>query len=722
MNVRTPMSERGRPGRWRILAQIALASFVVLFLELSLIRWFPAQVRVIGYFPNVVLLAAFLGLGLGSLLAARRSIISWWTVVLALVVGIAALMSRIVFTQEASAEHLFLLYLDLPRDAPVVQSVRLPIILLFIAAAAPFVPLGQYVAARLVIAREVASTLWGYVADLCGSLLGVIAFAVMSFAGTRPLVWFATILVISFLLYDRAAHAVAHAIVAAVILGVVAGSERAEFYSPYYALSVREEREHLAILANGSRHQVAVALRRSDVLREPTFQRMREGYHLPYRLLKDRPKTVLILGAGTGNDVAVALDEGAGRVDAVEIDPVILELGHRHPDRPYSDPRVRVFNTDARAFLNHGDERYDLVVFGTLDSMTRLSALSSVRLDNYVYTAECLAAVRRHLNPNGGVALLFWIGGKTFIHEHIAAAIAVGFRQTPIVIAQPFGMFDHMYLVGPAFDHLRATNTRVTDEMASRVAAEVNIPTDDWPYLYLQKRTISPFYLSTLAVMLLVAVVSLFAVSREMRESLRRGVDVEMFLFGAAFMLIETRLVTEMNLVWAATWLTSAVVFGSILLTIIGATVLMQLRPIKWPMAAGGLVIALVATWWIPTRALVGLEPPLRLLASIVFAGAPVFFASCCFALLFRVRGRPDVAFGWNMLGAVAGGMLEFSSMAIGDQGDGASRAGRLLAGVSDPRAENARALTRRGVSFPVRVVYGNSKSSGMWWQPPSVE
>ena len=662
------MSERRGPARWRILAQIALASFVVLFLELSLIRWLPAQVRAIGYFPNVVLLAAFLGLGIGSLVASRRSIIGWWTPVLALLVVIAALLSGIVFTQEPSAEHLFLLYHDLPRDAPIVHSVSLPILVLFIAAAVPFVPLGQYVATRLVASRDVASTLWGYVADLCGSLAGVIAFAAASFAGARPVVWFATVLFVSILLYERVVHGIVHTVVAAIVLTVVVRSDRADFYSPYYALAVRQEREHLSILANGSRHQVAVALRRDDVLREPVFQRMRDGYHLAYSLLREKPKTVLILGAGTGNDVAVALDEGVSRVDAVEIDPVILELGRLHPDKPYSDPRVRVFNTDARAFLNHSDERYDLVVFGTLDSMTRLSALSSVRLDNYVYTAECLAAVRRHLNPAGGVALLFWIGGKEFIHEHIAAAISVGFRETPIVIDQPFAMFDHMYLAGPAFQHARGAviNAAVSDDMAARIATDVNVPTDDWPYLYLRSRAISPFYLSILGVMLAVAATAVFAVSREMRSSLRGGMDAEMFLFGAAFMLIETRLVTEMNLVWAATWLTSAVVFGSILLTIIAATVLMQLRPIRWRVAAGGLVAAMVATWLIPARTLVGFEPLLRLVASIAFVGAPVFFASCCFALLFRERARPDVAFGWNMLGAVAGGMLEFSSMALG--------------------------------------------------------
>lgn len=652
--------------RWRTLAQIAVASFVVLFQELALIRWLPAQVRVIAYFPNVVLLAAFLGLGIGSLIAGRRSILPWWPGIVAGVTAAAWAMSRIVFTQEATAEHLYLLYLDMPDGAPVVPSVRLPILILFVLAAAPFIPLGQYVAARLVVARRVATSLWGYVADLCGSFAGVVAFAFMSFGQTTPLVWFVTMLVIGLLLYERRRDAAVHLLFAAVVVTLVAASERASHYSPYYALSLRRQPEYIEVLANGSRHQIAAPLRDVDVIHDPVLRQMREGYHLPYRLLKPAPERVLILGAGTGNDIAAALDSGVKHVDAVEIDPVILRLGALHPDRPYSDPRVRVINTDARAFLNHSDEKYDLVVFGTLDSMTRLSALSSVRLDNYVYTAECLAAVKRHLEPGGGVALLFWIGDKQFIDRHIAAAIITGFGEIPTVLRRHFGMFDHMYLAGPGFRHLAPAAPAVTNELVADVERQVNVPTDDWPYLYLQSKTISSFYASVMIAMLLIAGMAVFSVSKEMRASLRGRADIEMFLFGAAFMLIETRLVTEMNLIWSATWLTSAVVFGSILATIVAATVLMQVRPLSWRFSAGGLVVALVATWAVRTSAMVGLEPPLRLLASALFAGAPVFFASCCFALLFRDRARPDVAFGWNMLGAVAGGMIEFASMVVG--------------------------------------------------------
>jgi hypothetical protein len=121
-----------------------------------------------------------------------------------------------------------------------------------------------------------------------------------------------------------------------------------------------------------------------------------------------------------------------------------------------------------------------------------------------------------------------------------------------------------------------------------------------------------------------------------------------------------------MNLVWGVTWLTSAVVFGSILIMLLGATIVMQLRPMRWRIAVAGLMLSLLAGYLTPIQLLVGQDVPLKLLLSALFVGLPIFFASVCFALRFRVRISPDIAFGWNLLGAVAGGLLEFSSMAIG--------------------------------------------------------
>ena len=381
--------------------ELLAASFIVLFQELALIRWLPSQVRVLAYFPNVVLLSAFLGLGIGCLLPARRRVSAWWPAGLLLAIITGVILGRFAFTHEAPGEHFWLFYFDLP-NAPVVHGIRLPILLAFVVSAISFVPLGQYVAVRLQHFRTQGRALNGYLFDLLGSLLGVIAFAAASFFRTFPVLWFAVIALAAVIfLANSLKQRVVWALLLAVSLVIVFQAERASYYSPYYALKMAPKRNGFVVLANGSSHQFANRLAMGDRNAESW---LRSGYRIPYQAAHTKMDRVLILGAGTGNDVAVALDAGAKHIDAVEIDPVILDLGRWfHPNHPYASPRVRAINGDARTFLNAPGEKYDLIIFGTLDSMTRLSALSNVRLDNFVYTAECFQAAAKRLAP--GAAL-----------------------------------------------------------------------------------------------------------------------------------------------------------------------------------------------------------------------------------------------------------------------------------------------------------------------------
>ena len=116
-------------------------------------------------------------------------------------------------------------------------------------------------------------------------------------------------------------------------------------------------------------------------------------YQWPYTAFGDTFENVLILGAGSGTDVAAALAHGARHVDAVEIDPTIIRLGRQlHPDHPYDDPRVTVINDDARHFLRTTRKKYDLVVFALIDSLTMQSSFSGVRLESYMFTEESFRA------------------------------------------------------------------------------------------------------------------------------------------------------------------------------------------------------------------------------------------------------------------------------------------------------------------------------------------
>jgi len=663
----------GAEGRARLLrpaAELIAISFVALFQELTLIRWLATEVRVLAYFPNLVLISAFLGLGIGSLAAARRSLLWLWPVGIVSLAAAACAMGRVAFTQESETEHLWLLYYDLPKSAPVFHGVRLPIVALFVLTAITFIPLGQQVAARLKTFRAHSKPLWGYSFDISGSLLGVIGFAIVCFLQTTPTVWFLVMLGIAAvwflpLRWLRWLYLIG----AAATLLLVHRAERAACYSPYYALDYRIDRStsEMEVLANGALHQIALPMQRSAPSKSRFAAIAREGYHLPYRLLGRPPRKALVLGAGTGNDVSTLLDEGAAQVDAVEIDPVILELGRsHHPDGPYASPRVRTFNTDARYFLDRSTEKYDVIVFGTLDSMTRLSALTNVRLDNFVYTAECISAARDHLTPDGGMIMYFMVSTE-FIHEHISAILARAFGQPPITVEQYYNLFNHIYLSGPAFSRIQPSDTAEVNKLQA-ILRDATVPTDDWPYLYLEEPGLSAFYLSLMAILAGIAVLGVGLSTGWLLRgpSQWKRMDLEMFLFGLAFLLMESKCVTQINLVWGATWLASAVVFASVLAMILLSTLLCQWRPVSVRVAFVPLIATLVLNYLVPTHWLLGGPPFARLGLSVLFVGAPIFFASTCFALRFGGRAEVELAFGWNLLGAVFGGLLEFFAMMIG--------------------------------------------------------
>ena len=120
-------------------------------------------------------------------------------------------------------------------------------------------------------------------------------------------------------------------------------------------------------------------------------------------------KRVLIIGAGTGNDVALALSKGAELVTAVEIDRELYRLGRAlHPDRPYDDPRVTVHINDGRAFLRQTDQHFDLIVFALTNSLTLTSGYASIRLESFLFTVDSFRDALARLEPGGVLALYNW--------------------------------------------------------------------------------------------------------------------------------------------------------------------------------------------------------------------------------------------------------------------------------------------------------------------------
>src|SRR4029077_7100454 len=148
-----------------------------------------------------------------------------------------------------------------------------------------------------------------------------------------------------------------------------------------------------AIDANGVPHQAML----------PVDQASQTFYEQIYRWFPTRHfGNVLIVGAGSGTDVALQLSHGVDSIDAVEIDPAIQAIGVRdHPDQPYSDPRVHRYVDDGRAFVRKATGTYDLVIFDLPDSLTLVTTSANLRLESFLFTTQAFESVRDHLSPNG---------------------------------------------------------------------------------------------------------------------------------------------------------------------------------------------------------------------------------------------------------------------------------------------------------------------------------
>ncbi len=171
------MSSSSRVGRTFV------ASFLVLFLEVALIRWMPAYIRLLAYFSNFILLASFLGIGVGCLLApARARLVGWFPALVAAVVGVVYFFRLEVGIQPSGS-----IYFTSGTSQPVVlveSTTLLP--LLFVGVAALFATIAQR------MGREMAALppLTGYLANLGGSLAGVAAFGIISWLELSPSIWF----------------------------------------------------------------------------------------------------------------------------------------------------------------------------------------------------------------------------------------------------------------------------------------------------------------------------------------------------------------------------------------------------------------------------------------------------------------------------------------------------------------------------------------------------
>jgi hypothetical protein len=429
-------------------------------------------------------------------------------------------------------------------------------------------------------------------------------------------------------------------------------------WSPYYKVATPphvSDEEVTVVTVNGIPHQAMTSTEHRRAT-EPF-------YFLPYeRTLPRALDDVLIVGAGTGSDVAIALEAGAGRVDAVEIDPRLQRLGaERHPDHPYDDPRVHVVIDDARAFLERTDRRYDLILFALPDSLTLVAGQSSLRLESYLFTVEAMEAAKAHLKPHGAFAMYNYYREQWLI-DRLAGTLAQVYGRAPCLdLVRDLGALA-VLAVGPEEHSMRcATTWEPTDAVTAATPA-----TDDHPFPYLRARSIPDFYLITLALIVLSSALAVRVVSGPFRPMTGY---LDLFFMGGAFLLLETKSVIQFALLFGTTWFVNALVFAGVLLSVLAAIEVTRRWRIRRPeLLYGVLLAALLAAWLVPPAELLALDGVWRFAAGVTLAFTPIFLANLVFADRFRDVEASHLAFGANLLGAMVGGVLEYLSLVTGYQ------------------------------------------------------
>jgi spermidine synthase len=680
------------PERWNLHA-LFLASALTLFAELALIRWVATEVRVFAYVKNLALLLCFLGFGLGCALARRSP--RWQTAATALL-GLIVVV-RMPWRGPQIMENLSQ-YLGAAQDMEIwathtvhdttgfILAVTVTAILLLLITYI-FIPIGQTVSRQIELAPR---PLYGYSWNLAGSLAGILAFFAVSWLALPPAVWFGIVLAgMAFLQSNRSDTIRLAAAIVPVALLLVDPSTPQHFalWTPYQQIDVEDrtfpdgQLSSTQIRVNHTGYQKIVNLSPDFLDRHPTLlteARDENPYNFPFRFTVPNP-SVLIVGSGTGNDVAAALRHGSRAVDAVEIDPKILSLGRsRHPEHPYDDPRVSAHLTDARAFMKRTSSRYDLILFGLLDSHTQLSDYSNMRLDNFVYTEESFREARELLAPDGVLFLKFQIN-HPFVGQRLAEMLTRTFGKPPVVFLAPsnYTAGATCFAISPSgqVEASLAADPRLRqfvaaghpDFLAASGAAvtPVAATTDDWPYLYHQGHWIPGIFYLLSALVILLATLFYFQIP----EARSRVPSLFFFSMGAGFLLLETQVVSRLALYFGTTWQVNGIVIAALLSALLLANFVIERRgpnrswPRTWTLA--GILLGIVCAYAVPFNRIPGSAALVGSVAALVFA-VPVFFAGLLFASEFRSAESPAAALGANMLGAVVGGLLENLSLIIG--------------------------------------------------------
>lgn len=668
-----------------------LSSVLSLFAELMLIRYIAIEVHIYAYFKNLSLMACFLGLGLGFAWTDKKN--DFFRHSGAVFFGLCIILSLALILKWnaltfANPFDFMLFGTASSKYGSLAESAKslAVILLVFCMTTYTFVGMGQLIGRYF----ENFTPLKAYSINVGGALLGAALFSLLCSLQTPPGVW----IIVAGILYCLVRRNAVH--VGIVILGIVhftyllpfiAGKYYGENYvetlwSPYYRIDVVRAAAAGAPSPSGENRNWGYDLKvnydtfqsildctKENLARFPAHvqQGMLDAFGFPFKSLNIHPKEVLILASGNGSDVAAALRAGAEHVDAVDIDPVLTDLGKTlHPEKPYLDPRVQLYVMDARTYLKNCKKKYDFIEFAYLDSHTAFSSLSSLRTDNYIFTVDSYKEAVNLLNDRGIIFVSF-ICFKDWLWHRQTNALAQASGMTPLSSFAHTGQVGVGYMAaGPGIKFLNEKEISMPGKDRP-VDRNSNIPlaTDDWPFLFLPTKEMGLTYAIPL---LMVLGISFLTVAKELRSGIGSRLNITMMLLGMAFMLLEVRAMADLSLLFGSTWLVnSSVISGVMVMILIGNWIISVNQKQGATLLAGVmLIVSLIVTTLVKPGDLLLLGSDLGKLAGVALYLLPAAFAAVVFAATFKNAKKPTEALAFNVFGGLVGVSLEYLSMQFG--------------------------------------------------------
>jgi hypothetical protein len=646
--------------------QLFAVSFLLLFAEVMCIRWFAIELPLLRVFPNLVLTTIFIGTSAGLAThgqpKASPLVLSLCVVLsLAFLIAGQALGVQVLSIRDERGVLLSLAFIG----AVVVNLTIL------------FVTVGRCLGEEF----EKLPPLKAYSVNLLGSIAGVIAFGIISWLWLPPAAWLAVAATLVFIL-ARKRYVIAVGL-AAVIAAFAAGKDST--WSPYGRVQLiptpQADKTALGtgnykLMSNGDflhggTHVVQLQSWTEIAAKYANCTKWDRAYRywleVPYLVSQSADK-LLVLGAGSGCDVECALQHGAKQIDAVERDPFIASCGFdRHPDRPYKNNRVNVIVDDARTFLRYSPEKYDMIQFAYLDPGATLKLSSFLRSDNFVYTRESLKSAISHLNDHGVLCISFATGADSPVTRRLYRTLTDAYGKPPMALVQDYTGSSFFFL-GPG---LKALPEEIVKPAGFRMwpgrgeYTDTRPSTDDWPFLYLDFTNSAVL---VYAFVLIAAAIIPLSVMRKSISGKAPLVELAPMLFlGMAFMLVETKSITQLSLLFGATWIVSSIVILIILtMAYFSNLIIDRIKSPRIEYCYAGLVGTLILDYALRIPTSTNLPPIALSVGAATVACLPVFFGGMIFSILLKRSQNAVLLLASNVLGVAFGGLLENLCIVVG--------------------------------------------------------